>query len=353
MMHRALVAVVLVALMTACGDGAKKVVAGSEPTTTTTTAAAVAPPESPTTAPVAHQDECVEEVESYDYTSDPNHVGATQGELQSDVETVRKYGEAHPDEFTIAGFDNVPDVRVVGVFTDHLDQHRDAIRPQLQHPDRFEVRKGELSARDSEAIQNTITKEWEGVFSGVGGGNIRGVVDVSLRPTKAGIDAARAIHARWSRGVCIDIAGHPYPKGSRPDPSKCSQEPRRTDRNSDVEFRLILDKTTLARGESGSGHVRITNNGSAQLTADTGSPIDASVTAPGSNDVIGVDSGAHADVGLSVRLAPGETREYPLRFGTADCRPNSDYSLPAGTYVVSTYLENFGRSDDVTITIVE
>ena len=350
-------AVLLFSLTSACGDKTKTVTAGDAPTstTTTTTAASVAPPESPTTAPATTQQECVEPHDDYDYTADPNHVGATQQELQGDVDIVRHYGEAHPDEFTIAGFVNVPEVHVVGVFTGHLEQHRDAIRPRLAHPDAFEVRQGALSERDATAIQKTISDkpEWQRVSMSIGSGNLAGTVTVSVRATSDGVQAAKDMHARWSRGVCLDVAGHPYPKGSRSDPSKCPEGHLPTDRNADVKFELLPDTTTVHRGDTGAGRVRITNRGTKTLTADTGSPIGAAVIAPGSNETLGTDSGPHADVGLNVHLDPGQTQEYPLRFGTVDCRPNSDFSLPAGKYILTTYLTNFGRSDDVTITIVE
>jgi hypothetical protein len=188
---------------------------------------------------------------------------------------------------------------------------------------------------------------------GIGSGNLAGTVTVSVRATRDGVQAAKDMHARWSRGVCIDVAGHPYPKGSRPDPSKCPDGQLRTDRNPDVKFELLPDATTVHRGATGTGRVRITNNGTKPLSAETGSPIDASVTALGSNNILGSDAGPHADVGLSVHLDPGQSQEYPLRFGTVDCRPDSDFAIPAGNYTLATYLPNFGRSEDVTITVVE
>jgi hypothetical protein len=161
------------------------------------------------------------------------------------------------------------------------------------------------------------------------------------------------MHERWGRTICIEVGGHPYPKGAWPDASRCPDEPMRTDRNSDVEFRLMLDKPALARGEVGTGIARITNHGTTPLSTTTGSTLGASVFEPGSTSAISGLSEASADVARTVNTKPGETVEIPLRFGTDDCRPNSDYSLPTGTYAVSSYLKGYGRSDEVTVTVVD
>jgi hypothetical protein len=330
-------AVLFFGLMSACGDDNKTVTAGDEPS-----------------GEVA-QPNCADERDPYNYTADPDHVGAQQAALRGDQEIVLRYGEAHPDDFTQVAFENHPTVKVLGVFTDHLDEHRAALETQHKDPEKFEVRQGTVTARDEKAIQQALddapfAHQWN--TNGFGG--LDGHVSANFFSTREGRNAAEAAHARWGRVICITIADHPYPKGAWADPSECPADPVPTDRNAALKFTLVFDKTKLHRGEQGTGTAQITNNSATTITVESGSSLGANVTRPGSNDIVGGAVGGFSDLmGRSIRAAPGETVDVPIRFGTDDCAPNSDYSLPAGDYVVSSYLKEFGRSDDVTITIVE
>jgi hypothetical protein len=336
-MRRLVAVVVLFTSLAACGDNTKHVTAGDEPS------GAIAQPG------------CVENNDGYDYTADPDHVGAQQTSLRADAETVRRYGEGHPEDFTQVAFENRPSVRLLGVFTDHLDEHRAALQPQLQHPDQFEVRKGALTARDAQAIQKTLNEEapFAHQWNSNGSGGLDFHVNANFFATADGRSAAAAARQRWGDVMCLTIAGHPFPKGAWPDTSTCPADPAPTDRNTAVDFKLVLDKTTLQRGEVGTGTGRVTNNGTVALEAMTGGYVGANVTAPGSQQILGSSSGAQTLEAVGRHADPGQTLEMPIRFGTEDCRADSDYALPAGEYVVSSYLKGFGRSDDVTITILD
>ncbi len=287
-------------------------------------------------------------------TPEGQAIGASQADLQHDVETLQAYGGAHPDEFTSAGFDNYPDLKVVGYFTAHLDAHESAIRSQLQHPDQFEVRKGAQSDRDRERMQQSLQDDTDvrplmrQSFSGA-----TGVITLDLQPSNRARAVSRALAARWGGALCVTLAGHPFPKGAWPDTTTCPPIGAMSDRNPDVEFRLALKSSTFGRGEVGTGTARITNHGTTRLTAETGSSLYASIVKPGTADRIGWLFEAQTAMARTITVEPGQTSEFEFRFGSDDCRATGDYALPAGHYGLLMGLGGFGRSDEAAITIVD
>ncbi|MEY2425334.1 MAG: hypothetical protein QOI61_906, partial [Actinomycetota bacterium] len=152
-------AVALLLLLVGCGDGQPLNVEGS----TTTTSAVEASPSTtaPTTTvppPSVAQPQCVSDLsnDGYDYTADPDKVGAQQEALRGDQEALLAYGAEHPDEYTAVAFNNRPTVILVGYFTGHLDEHRAALRRRLSHPDKFELRQSLQSERDARAMSDAI-----------------------------------------------------------------------------------------------------------------------------------------------------------------------------------------------------
>jgi hypothetical protein len=332
--RRLLVVVVSLASMTACGDNSNRVNAGGEPT-----------------GDVA-QPACVEKTYPSITPDDASRISAEQEPLRGDLATIQDYGHAHPDEYTSTGFDNDPTIRLFAYFSGHVDDHRAALAKLVAHADRLEVRQSSQSEREQHAIMDSLDHQ-SGLFTS-DGPDSRGPVNISMRATAAARERAEQLRDRYRDRVCLTLAGHPFPRGAWPDTSTCPADPAPTERNAQVKFTLVLDTTTLARGEQGTGTAQITNHGAAAIMADTGSSLDAVITRAGSNDIVGGAVGGFSDLmGAQIRAEPGQTVEFPVRFGTDDCAPNTDYSLPAGDYTVSSYVKGFGRSDDVTITVVD
>jgi hypothetical protein len=329
---RLVVALGLVLVLSgACGDDGQRVNA-DEPT------GEVAKPQ------------CVEEVFPELTEERMQQVEDGQRPLREDLEKLRVYGEQHTNEYTQLRWDNGPPVRVVGYFTTNLDAHRAALETQLEHPDKLELRESLQSKDDQHVIMNSLDYGSQ-LFMGAGP-RPNGAVDIHMHASSAARDRAAQLHERHGDLVCISLAGHPYPKGAWPDTSKCPEETR-TDNNPSVDFTLSLAKTTFERGETGTGTARITNNGDTAIERITGSAIAGSVTRPDSNEIVAFVTRSETSMGYERRAEPGQTIEVPVWFSTEDCARNSDYVLPPGEYIVSTSLEGFGRSDDVTITVVE
>lgn len=278
-------------------------------------------------------------------------IDRAQRPLRGDQNKLRAYGAQHEDEFTELMWDNGPPVKLVGYFSKNLDRHRAALVPLLEHPDRLELRRSLQSDRDRQRIMQSL--DFDSDLFTTAGGRPNGTVHIDLRTTAAARKTATDLRAEWGDLVCLRLGSHPFPKGAWPDTSSCPKDPAPTKRNPAVRFTITLDKTTLRRGEIGTGTARIQNMGTAVIETITGTDIGASVTKPGSNRIVGALTESHNAAGLLVRAEPGGTAEIPVRFGTEDCEPNRDYSLPPGQYVVSSYVEEFGRSDDVKIRIVE
>jgi hypothetical protein len=336
--RRILVAAVLLfgllGLTTACGNDDTKVTTGDEPSGDVAQPLCVEPERQPAVS-----------------NEDGMRIGAEQQSLRGDLEKVQEYGRAHPDEYTSVGFDNEPTIRVFAYFSGHVDDHRAALQNLVAHPDKLEVRESNQSERDQKAIMDSLDHS-SGMFKSAGPDS-RGPVNISMATTAQALRVATELHERHGDRVCLLLGGHPFPKGAWADTAKCPTEPAPTDRNPSVEFKLELDHTTLHRGEAGTGTARIKNNGTSTISAFTGSDIGANVTRPGSNAIVSHDTGFHTLAGRTLAPKPGETVEIPVRFPTDDCSPNSDYSLPPGEYTVSSYVKEFGRSDEVTITIIE
>ncbi len=273
--------------------------------------------------------------------------------LAPDVDVIRAYGSTHPDEFTGVASEYTMGQRLLVYFTDHLDEHRAALSELVAKPDDFEVVRSAFSEREAIAIAEEIQngEPFKGQHGGGGYRSFSGQIGVNFYPTKSGRAAAGAARDRWGDGVCVEIAGHPYPKGSWPDTSHCERA-HSFDENRDVSMELELDPATTARGEIVTGTLLVTNNGNATLTWPAGSEIGAQVLERASDDVVGGEWRGVAD-DESRTAGPGQTVKIPVRFTTGDCRPDSDYALPAGTYDVVTGLSPNGGSARAILRIID
>jgi hypothetical protein len=274
--------------------------------------------------------------------------------LGPDQDVIRAYGDAHPDEFTSVVSEYTMGQRLLAYFTGHLDEHRAALAALVANPNDFAVVQGVHSFRESQAIADAIQNDPQlhGEVGGVTWGTAAGAVGANFRSTKSGRAAAGAVRDKFGDGVCVQIAGHPYPKGAWPDASSCEHVVT-FEQSDDVELSLALDTPKVVRGTIVNGTLRVTNHGVQSRSWPGGSDLGAFVldeagTAIGSQAVEGGTAMASSWV-----AAPGATIAIPVRFGTDDCRANADYSLPAGTYDVLTGLTPNGGSAGATLKITE
>lgn len=319
---------VLLVVLTDCGDG--RTLNASETTTTTAEVAAI------------RQRHCVPQGPPPPGYARPT-TESKRASLSRDADVIRAYGQAHPDEFTDVVWEYTMGQRLLAYFTDRLDEHRAALRQLVANPDDVEVVKAGYSAAEAVAIADEIQNQEP--FTGKHEGASRtftGVVGVNFYPTKAGRAAADAVREKFGDGVCVEIAGHPYPKGSWPDDTRCERMPK-FEPNADVSMDLDLDRTTTARGEVGTGTLTVTNTGSESLTWPAGAELGAYVVERSSGNVVGGEGRGVAE-NDSVTAEPGETVKIPVRFTTDDCRSDSDYALPVGSYDVVTGLHEAGSA---------
>ena len=85
-------------------------------------------------------------------------VALIQSALQGDFEFIARYGEEHPAAWAGAWFENEPTVRIVAAFTGEPAKHDAALRPGLQHPDRFVVESRQHSLTDLRRVREEIER---------------------------------------------------------------------------------------------------------------------------------------------------------------------------------------------------
>lgn len=282
-------------------------------------------------------------------------IGAKQEVLRPDLDIVRQYGAAHADEYSGEGFLNEDgDPVLVAWFTGHLDEHLAALKALVAHPERVRTKQGVNSGADVSAMADEFHKDprFQTTVSGNSGGSSGpSPFNIDFFATKVAREAAEYARQKYGTKACISIAGHPYPRGAWADPSEC-RDLETTDTPADIEVEFI-DEVTVARGDVASGTMKVTNKGDAPWNAmGGGKGFAAAVVQRGTDERVAGFNGGVTLEGRTFTAAPGETIDVPYWFGTDDCRPELNYSLPPGEYDI-VLGDPFPDSVRQTITVTE
>ena len=261
---------------------------------------------------------------------DEDHPIAREHErLDPDLETARSYALAHADEFGSIRWENVPRVRVVIGFTDHLDAHCAALRGALAFPDEFELIWSAPTATSREDVQAEIMAGYQDHLLSVG--QAAESVSVNLRPDAEA--AAAEIAAAYGELVDIWVGMLHYPDRAVGDRGPCDELLPDQIVGLPLEATLRLDVPEIRFGGDIAGTVNVLNVGAEPFDFSSGEPLTAFVLAEGGIPV-GAYAGAIAGVGRGAMLEPGGSIELDVVGGTASCDPALGYAVPPGDYVV-------------------
>lgn len=267
----------------------------------------------------------------------------TQAALRDDLETVRAYGEAHPESWVGVRFSNDPTVRLVASFTGELAGHDRALRRVLSHPDRLVLEPGrhtsaELQAMTTEIddlIARRVAETGRSVSSGIGEGV--GVVQVHLRADQE--DFAAELAQRYGPAVELRVGAFTYPGRRRPEPrgrvrpgTSRRPAPPEEVHLPGLELRVEVDRAVVEVGDDGHGKLVFHNGGDAPVGPLYGGQPLTGVLYDDAGERVGGSGLPTRGTGWVLELAPGETASVEFFFGTASCRKELGYVLPPGEY---------------------
>jgi hypothetical protein len=267
----------------------------------------------------------------------PSAEAMAQNALQPDYAIALDYGRGHPEEWGGIEFDG--DNVKIG-FTAHLLQHQAELDRLVTHPAQLQVVRTDQTQRAIDTITaeiDAVASSSQGQLESVGEGF--GVVDISLAPGRE--DVAASYVRRFGSAVAITVGALPYvPRGcgSPPPVFRCPDLVGSDPASAGLSVTIVVDTPTISRYESGRAHLVVRNTGTATFTMDTGQPIVAQVTRPGTTHVVADFVGGIAGTGNDLRLDPGQQRSVPVYFGTARCDGRPGSAVPPGRYAVRAIL---------------
>jgi hypothetical protein len=255
---------------------------------------------------------------------------SSQEPLLADADVVRRYGDAHPDEFNEVWFDyrNGAWMLVVG-FKSGVAEHRAALLGQLEHPDRVLVCRSPLSSTDRQRIMAELQAlaGADGRLTSLGF-SAQGIV-VTVRADQESL--AKQLYDKYGPAIDIKVGARPYPPGASGTVDQpCIALPSLAPPPG-VTVTVEPASASLVSGTSAKVTVRIRNSSTRVYTGSQGT---IAVVRPGTHTVVGLDVGAR-DMMLRVfRADAGGEGTIDDTFGTAPCGPGDGYTLPKGTYEV-------------------
>lgn len=268
-------------------------------------------------------------------------VSMEQQRLTNDIDTIDRYGDAHPDMFGSSRFENAPWVRIVVGFTGDLEAHCLALRELLEFPDEFQLIQQEISERELQAIYAEITTLVRDTSSS-GSIAMGAGPPIFVQLSADAEDLAAELVERYGDTVKISVGALPYPDPTVATDFDCRGFEGEIGAGDVVDGDLVatlsLEETTVASGGDFSGTATVTNTGTAELAFASGEPLVAIVFRPGTNDPVGLYVGGIDGVGTGADLPPGESISIRVIGGTASCDPTLGYALPAGDYDVRVYV---------------
>jgi hypothetical protein len=281
--------------------------------------------------------------------SSSRDLGQEQFELNADMEVVRTYGEAHPDDWVEVRWNNEPTVRIVAMFAgDRLAEHEAALRHLMANPDRLEIHFAPWPRLHLEQIRDQVTEmartEEVGVFNGWGVGG--GTVHIRLRADQVAL--AGQLTDRYGDAVDLTVGLLHYPNSDIDPSSESQRRPPVPERPPLLPEDLVASPGADLRVRSGqnlSSHLVVENRSSVDIQVNTNGQVTARVLDPNTEELVGAFAGAQAMPLVRFEVLPGGSVAIPLLIGTASPAPNLGYATPPGEWVVEVTLMLEGRGN--------
>ncbi len=254
-----------------------------------------------------------------------------QGNLRPDVETIRRYGDAHPESFVEVMFDGVRLVVLLAGSDEDVAYHESALRAVVSFPDQLEVRHTPWSRHHLEEIRQEITSSYQGAWHGIGGG--RGVVSVSLWADQ--VEAAEDLHRRYGDAVELEVGHFPYPDrfAARRSPSVPPNPPEHPPLPEGVVLTLP-EEFAVRSGGTGRTVLTVRNRTANDVRSSSNGTLFPPVVDPGTGEHVGGYEGAMTTQLKVVTIAPGHSAELPVLVGTASSRPELGWAVPPGRWAL-------------------
>lgn len=254
-----------------------------------------------------------------------------QGKLRPDVETIRRYGDAHPESFVQVMFEGVRLVVLLAGSEEDVAHHESALRAFVTFPDQLEVRHTPWSRPHLEGIRQEITSSYQGVWHGLGDG--RGVVSVSLWADR--VEAAEELHRRYGDAVELEVGHFPYPDrlAARRYPNVPPNPPEHPPLPEGVVLTLPED-FAVRSGGTGRTVLTVSNDTANDVRSSSNGTLFPPVVDPGTGELVGGYEGARTMQRKVVTVAPGHSAELPVLVGTASSRPELGWAVPPGRWAL-------------------
>jgi hypothetical protein len=261
----------------------------------------------------------------------------TQGELRPDVEAIRRYGEAHPEEFVQVWFEGVRLVALFAGSEEDVAAHEAALRAIVGFPDQLEVRRSPRTRRALAEIREEITSSYAGAWHGLGEG--KGVVHVRLWADQ--LEAAEALHRRYGDAVELEVGRFPYPDrfaagrhpAVSPDPPDHPQPQPHPPLPEGVVLALPEDFTVRSAG-TGRTVLTVRNDTATDVRSSSNGTLFPPIVDPVTGEVVGGYEGAMTAQLKVVTVAPGTSADLPVLVGTASSRPELGWAVPPGRWAL-------------------
>jgi hypothetical protein len=273
-----------------------------------------------------------------------------QSTLRSDVEVVRRYGEAHPEAWVEVRFENDPSVRIVALFSGNsLSEHEHALRELVAHPDQLEVHSAPWSKVHLEAIRNEILElatSDPGSLQSLGIG--RGRVKVRLRADQQNL--AEQLKGRYDDAIVITVGFFLFPMDESPRsarmPALLENAPKAP--HFPESLRVSVENVQVRSGNNVRSMLHMANDGPEDVVVETNGAVTARVVNPETNEVVGLYSGAQHLPAVRFHAPRHQAVDIPLLVGTASTVRSLGYAVPPGRWAIEVPLQLEGIGDVVT-----
>jgi hypothetical protein len=264
--------------------------------------------------------------------------------LHCDIETIRAYGDAHPDEWTEVLFENEPTVRMIALFAGpHLKEHDRALRALVDHPEFLDVRQAQFSRTQLETMLDEARQHRSGpgtfLMSGIG----RGKLQLTLGADQESL--AATLLERFGDAVNLKVGSFAFPM---PTDSAAGPPLPRPDvlpillEGVDVS---LSDSVIVTSGRVAHGSLEFSNHGAVEMTLDTNGVVTARILDPSTLEVVGGFVGAQTMPLVRFLMAPGETVTVPLLVGAASFKRGLGYIVPPGEWMMDAVVKVRDRGD--------
>lgn len=293
------------------------------------------------TVPSINDAVCSQSVpQDFDFDADPDSMRAEATRLEPMLGQVLAYGSERADEFSGYRLEWIgpSDASVVITMTSDRERHVEALEQVVEFPDELIVCTGPVSGVDAQQLLDDLDPELRNRAASWGK-NTAGQVEIGLFADDQAF--AQELADRYGNRVKMQLGAFQFPL---PDPlpdSRCASLEEGVEQ-AGLTIEVTSPDRTLARiGDdvrSVTLEAVLTNTGDQLIEFSSGAAIGYLLDADGT---VVADSGQMGigDVGIPVRIEPGESTVLPVIMSTSSCDPGYGYVVPAGDYslVASVY----------------